>query len=267
MPTAELGDSHGPLRRSTAQAVAIDAILVLMVVGLWGEWSLLLIVLTAVTGTGALFRTVYGAHMRHLGLIWFVLVLVYWELARRQRLGGDAAALQRRKIWWTLAVPLTAVMVLQAVEGLRRVRQDVRSPLSSGKAVGELLQRPEYRDAVVMATWDYWLEPLPYYTRNRLYFHNQRHFDSHVRFRSPFFGDHSLPFLLGAADTLATTIRSPILLLVSDSDMVHGTAADLLMLQRRTIEVAPLNHAISDESYHVLRLGNPGDTSARRPPY
>lgn len=266
LPTVELGDSQGPLRRSTAQAVAIDAILVLMVVGLWGEWSLLLIVLTAITGSGALFRTVYGAHMRHLGLIWFVLVLVYWELARRQRLDG-AAARQHRRTWWTLAVPLTAVMVLQAVEGLRRVRQDAIWPWSSGKAVGELLQRPEYRDAVVMATLDYWLETLPYYTRNRLYFHNQRHFDSHVRFRSPFFGDHSLPFLLGAADTVAMATRSPVLMLVSDSDMVHASAADSLLLSRQTIEVAALNHAITDESYHVLRLISAPDTSRPRPPY
>ncbi|HEY8061791.1 MAG TPA: hypothetical protein VID74_03285 [Gemmatimonadales bacterium] len=266
-PVQALGDSDGPLRRSTAQALAIDAILLLIVAGLWGEWSLLLIVVLAVSGSGALFRTIYGPHMRHLGLMWFVFVLAYWEVARRERPGGGATTARRRRTLWTLAVPLTAAMALQAVEGIRRVRQDYTSSWSSGKAVAELVQRPEYRDAVVMATHDPWLQTLPYYTQNRLYFHNQRRFETYVHLGAPYFGDNSFPYLVATADTLAMTIRSPILMLVSDSDLVHASAADAQSLQRRSDEVAALNHVIGDESYHVFRLRNAADSSATRRAY
>jgi hypothetical protein len=265
-PVADLGNSDGRLRRSIAQTVAIDAILAVMVAGLWGEWSLLLIVVTAVSGSGALFRTVYGANMRHLGLLWFVFVLVYWEMARRQGPGGGAAAAQRRRVWWSLAVPLTAVMVLQAIEGVRRIRQDVTGTRSSSEAVGELLRQPEYRAAIVMATKDYWLESVAYYSPNRLYFHSQRRFESHAHMALPFLRDNTVQGLIAAADTVAATTGSPILLLVSDIDMARGSAADSLALQRRTIEVASLNRAIGDESYHVRLLAKAADTNTSHPP-
>ena len=259
-PTDELANTYRQVSPSTPQAIVIDVILLLMVAGLWGEWSLLLIMITAFGASGALFRTVYGAYMRHLGLLWFLLILVYWQLARRQRPGADLPGSQRRRLLWFVTLPLTAVMLLQAIEGVRRVRQDVTTSLSSSAAMGRLLQEPEYRDATVLSSGDNLLEALPYYGARRLYLHSQLRYDTHRRFDFPFHGDRSLLALVTVVDSLGRVIRGPILILVPDSAMARAPEQVAARLRASTVAIANLAPAVSDESYRVYRLRTAADT-------
>ena len=255
-PVAALNDSHGRLQRSAVQTIAIDAVLLIAVIAVWGDWSLLLILVTAVAGTGALFRTVYGAHVRHTGLLWFVLVLLAWQLLRRRAQGTQRPPPSLGRRTRAFAGALTIVMIFQAIEGVRRIRQDVILPWSAAPALAQLLQRPEFLGASVLGTSDYWLETEAYYSPNPMYFHNQRRFESHVNMTAPFFGDHSVSYLLAEADTVAEATNQPILLLLSDADLARASGADSIRLRARTEEIAALTQVIGDEAYRVFRLTN-----------
>ncbi|MGH7593267.1 MAG: hypothetical protein ACRELE_05385, partial [Gemmatimonadales bacterium] len=251
-PFAALGNDNSQLHQSTARVVAIDGFLLMMVIGWWGRWPLLITGVTAVLGTSTLFRLIYGPSMRHLGLLWILFLLIYWQVLQVPEQSRHTAA--RRRTFWALTLPLTIVMLLQAIEGIRRVRQDVTQSWSSSRALGALLHRPEYRDAIVLSTSDYPLESIPYYAPNRLYFHDQGRFESHVHLRMPGSRDHSLLGAFTAVDSLAATVQAPILMLVPDSTVVDASPIESTMLHDRAVEVATLTQAIGDESYHVYRV-------------
>lgn len=251
-PLTALGDDNSQMVHSSVRIVAIDLFLLAMVIGWWGRWPLLITGIMAVLGTSTLFRTIYGPSMRHLGLLWTLFLVLYWQVLLTPERRRTIAS--RRRTFWALTVPLTMVMLLHTIEGIRRVRQDVTGSWSSSKALGALLQRPEYHDAIVLATWDYLLESVPYYAPNRLYFHDQQRFESHVHLRLPGSRDHSLLGVFIAADSLARTTRAPILLLVTDSSLVHATPIETGLLHSHAVEVASLTHAIGDEAYQVYRL-------------
>lgn len=249
-PTARLGDDNSQLAYSRLRFLEVDVLLLAMIVGWWGRWSLLATGVSATLGTSLMFGVVYAGSTRHIGVLWFLFLVLYWQVIRdpAPEPGG------RRRTFWALTVPLTVAMVLQAIEGVRRVRQDWTSSLTSAPAVAALLRQPGYENATVLATYDYVLESLPYYGVKRLYFHNQRRFESHVHYRLPFDTDYSLKTALANAEGVAASGKAPVIILVRNREYGEAAPAERALLHDRAIEIADLSTAVSDEAYRVYRL-------------
>ena len=208
IPWARLG-----LNTELASRVIVDVALACIAWSLRRNLPCLIAAVVAVFGFEVFFQHVYGAALRHEGMLTFTLISLCWiATAEAERRNERARA---RSIPLGL-VPLIAV---QAAAAPWIVRHDVENPRSSSKAFGQFIRdTPRLRNAVIMGDPDYLLEPMPYYVRNPIFFPRQHGFDYRTHFDHGAQRDLELRLgaMLDVADSLACANRRPVLLAMGE---------------------------------------------------
>jgi hypothetical protein len=142
--------------------VATNVFFVLVAIGLWRRWPLLIAYIASLIGLAVIFRVGMQGELRHVGLMFMMIVFLYWRalLDSAQAKKGQPD-LRSGRLFYTLTVPLTLVMVLHVALGVRKVSVDIQYPRSPNKAFGALLLQPSYNRAILIGEPDYLVEYLP----------------------------------------------------------------------------------------------------------
>lgn len=249
--------------------VAATLLLVLVGIRLRRHLDLLAAFVLSVLAFGCFFRIVYAGYLRHVGLLFVMIVGLDWIARRRE----DAAA---ARAWERVALgaALLAVMAIHTWQGFRSLRRDDTHALSSSKAFAEFVHAsPGYRDAIVVVEPDFLLESLPYYMNNRLYSVEEGGFRRWTHFSRSLHDTLSLGQLMDTAESVGRRERATVLLALGHREMLSDSAGSLSYRytsrftwtpeerQRLVTEATPVGafmHSDGIENYVVFQLRPPG---------
>ena len=169
----------GPLAQTVTTAV-----LYLAVAGLALHLPLLLAALGSLWATTLFFRFVYPGDYRHQA-IWVVfLITLYWfEFAHQFRsLHHTRNPIKRRLFLLSFYGALATILAIHT--GVRRVYTDIVTQTSKSRAVGNLLQTTELKNAIIVAEPEEIAEAIPYYAHNDIYLLREARFGKVVTWSS-----------------------------------------------------------------------------------
>jgi len=243
-----------------------SVVLYLAVVGLLRRPTLLLAALGGLVAFGMLFRLAYSGSYRHAGVFLCFLMCLYWIAAETPE--GEAA-LKRRLFNAGLYVAVLGLL-LASVYHARAVPADIRSPMSSSKAFGAFLSASsDFHDAILVPEPDYYLESIPFYVRNAIYFPREHRFGTTVAWSTAASADLSLGQLVSLARSLRAQYGRPVLVVLGHRRAVTDatgdiqyrynrhftwTASDRDDADRSLTPVAKFVSALGDEKYWVYAV-------------
>lgn len=222
-----------------------------------------------------LFLSVYPGGLRHQGLLMVGAVAVYWVAADRELAGGKprkgpvgTAGRVMSQASILALVPLLFLLHIWLSRG--PISLDWTHPFSSNKALSSFLEAdPALRRAILVPEPDYFLESLPYYCDNPIYFPRQQGFDRRVRFTPGYQRDLTLGQLMDEAKALETRFGVPVLIVwghpalqtpgagkveFPGGRVFRWTDAESAVFLRSTRRVASFMGALSNENYNVFLL-------------
>jgi hypothetical protein len=244
---------------AVASRLIVDAVL------LWMLWSLrrnlkaIVAIAIAVVAFEIVFRAVYTAAPRHEGVLVFLLIAICWITAADNPPKLKAAT---RALFPLLAVQALALPML--VQRVIRYHES-----SSRDYAGFIDSNPRFRDAILVSEPDYFMEPMRYYRKNRIYMPRQGEFANRAYFgerRASFF---SLGQLQAVAESLACRYRTPVLVAIGTRDFqghpsgsrevayrakFAWTAGERQRFAAVAKKVAVFPRATSDEVYEVYEV-------------
>ncbi|HEY1606448.1 MAG TPA: hypothetical protein VGF77_12720 [Allosphingosinicella sp.] len=243
------------------------------VLGLLRRPAALLSAAAALVGFELFFQLIYPGYYRHQGLFVIFLLILHWLAAEghggRWRDAWAEGAAARRIAGFGQAM-LLLLLFFQVVNAAGKVAADLNGvPQGRSRDLAELLKRDRLTDAVLIADPDMFLEALPYYAPNPIYFMREQRFGHVVRFTKSVRTELSLDDYLNDARALRARTGRPVVIVLrqridpsSPAFRVHevniwnfsGTREQIgrfLAATQRLVRFAP---AVSDESYDVYLL-------------
>jgi len=240
----------------------------LAVFGLLHRRNLFLAALSALFAFGVFFRVVYYGGYRHQGLFLIFLLFLYWlyiesssseTLIRKKRLLFNAG----------LYVAILTIVSWNVVKGAKFMWDDVTMERSSSQALGEFLNNSRiYLDAILVPEPDTFLEAVPYYAKNEIYFPREQRFGTTVSWTSDSNYRLSLGELLRIARDLRKDYGRSVLIVLGHGDfygerdgdkeraqqLFTWTTDEFAEFSRSTDVVAYFNSAYTDENYRVYAV-------------
>jgi hypothetical protein len=201
-----------------------------------------------------------------MAVVAFAIVAICW-IAIVTANPQDRAA-QRRRVSFGL-LPL---LILQAAALPFTVVRHVTKPETMAPSLArEIRTNPRYANAILMSEPDVFMETMPYYVPNPIYFPRQREFGSRAYFDTGTKRTRTLTLdgLVAIADSVACANRRPVLLsighrqfLVADSGSAVGpfraafswTAPEKERFDARVRRLEWFPGAISDENYRTYEI-------------
>jgi hypothetical protein len=153
------------------------------------------------------------------------LVCLYWiTLAAPD--AGTARKLGLR--WLDVGRAALVVLFLASVYQDRLVLRDIRLEMSSAKALGAFLRAsPGLHDAILVPEPDYFMEALPYYAHNPIYFPREHRFGATVTWSSAAAADLSLGQVVSLARGLKARYGRPVLLVLGHPAFATEATGDI----------------------------------------
>ena len=242
-----------------ASRLIVDAVL------LWLLWNLrrnrkaIAAIVVAIVSFEIVFRTIYTAAPRHEGLLVFLMIAICWITSADDRARIRAAA---RGLFPLLALQTLALPML--------VQRVIRYDESSSRAyAGFIESEPRYRDAILVSEPDYFMEPMRYYVKNRIYMARQGEFANKAYFGGRRATVFSLGQLQSVAQSLACRYRTPVLVAMDTRDYRSGASGSTEVAYRARFtwtaeergrfaaaakQVAKFSRATSDENYTIYEI-------------
>jgi hypothetical protein len=189
-------------------------ILYVALFGLIRRPALLAVALAAQVSMSMFFTLVYFGQYRHEGLYLMFLLALYWILFESKHIrppSGPRFLLARIGCFGAMTI-----LLVESVAALQTTAlTDIREARSSSKALGEFLNRsPRYREAILIPEPDFFIEALPYYSSNQLYFPRQHSYATFATFTWGPELEMSLHQLTAIAREVKRTSRRPVLVVL-----------------------------------------------------
>lgn len=216
LPAATRLRSFWPSHSMLASQLLMSVVLVGSTFGLSRRPAAVAAALATLVGFSIFFAVVYPGFYRHQGLWLAFLVSLYWIVGRDAPTGASPIVQWLRSAGM---VCFAALLVLQVAVGLQQVLPIASGagPESRSRDLARLIeQRPELRQAAIMADPDYLVEPLAYYLPNRTYLLRERRFGNVVHFTRNARLTLHLQDILEDARHLRRTTRQPVVILLHE---------------------------------------------------
>jgi hypothetical protein len=254
-----------PIDARVASRIIVDVGLLWLAVQMRRSPKALLTIALSILGFEFLFRSIYTPGLRHEGILLFLIIAVCWM---------DTAARppeMRAQTGRRYALGLMPILAFQSLALLVLAARTVNHAESSSKAYGRFLRgHPEYANAILLSEPDYFMEPMPYYVKNRIFMARQNefsptvYFDNGTRRRR----DLTLGELAARSDSLACASRSIVLMAIGKPQatgrpgegyvayhaLFHWTGQELRDVSARYRTVADFPRSTSDEIYRVYEV-------------
>jgi len=195
--------------------VVTTAVLYFAVAGLVARLPLLLSALGGLWATTLFFRFVYQSDYRHQA-IWVVfLITLYWfEFARQMKSPRDVRKpIEFRLFQLSFYGVLAAILAIHT--GIHTVYTDIVTKASKSRAVGNLMETRELRNAIIASEPEEIAEAIPYYVHNDIYLLREGKFGKVATWSSHASKlNLTLHEILVTARDLRDKMRQPILILL-----------------------------------------------------
>jgi hypothetical protein len=243
---------------AVASRLIVDAALLWLLFALRRNWRAIIAIAISIVSFEIVFRTIYTAAPRHEGLVLFLIIAICWVTA-----GNDAARIRAatRGLFPLLALQALALPIL--------VHRVIKYNESSSRPYAEFIKAsPRYSNAILMSEPDYFMEPLRFYLRNRIYSAREQGSANRVYFGDRRANSLALSRLHDVAQQVACRYRSPVLLAIGTRDF-QNLSGSRDVAYRATFtwtreererfsavakQVASFPRATSDEVYDVFEL-------------
>jgi hypothetical protein len=255
--------------------ITMSLVMFLSFLGLIRSPGAMIAALAALIGFSLFFTLVYPGSYRHQAL-WLVFLLsMYW--VTRDRSDGTERLQSESRLAWTSVVGSTLMWLLVSVQllGSIRVIADVASglPMSRSRDFSQLIKdRPDLKNAIIIADPDYLLEALPYYIQNPTYLMREQRFGNVTSFTKKALLNLDLDHILNVAKKLNQERGEPVIILMAQTLDSGQPAREYPEGYNWTLSVAPdevrrflaSTHLLAhlaptrmDESYDVYLLDRP----------
>lgn len=242
---------------------------------------LFLMFFPSVVGIAMLFQVVYYGAFRHQGMIYILLLSVYWlDLASpRAKTVENTGRIASHWMPLVLQGIVGFLLVVQVSMAYHKIAADIRGDLSSSKRLGQFLASdPVGKRAILLSEPDYLMESLPYYVPNPIYILRESRFGKVVSFTTRNRRELTLSELLSAAEALRQEQGRPVLVVIGHALNPGGPYTieygygKRFVYSREMVEaftaatraVASFRIAPEDENYEVFRLLAPAEKSGHR---
>jgi hypothetical protein len=175
--------------------------------------------LATLIGFSLFFTLVYPGYYRQEAL-WLVFLLSMYWITRERELSSDQSQPVSKPIIWTRTVGSTLMVLLVATQllgGFRAVADVVDNiPQSRSRDFSYFIKdRPNLRDAIIIADPDSLLEALPYYIDNPLYLMHEQRFGNVRTFTNKVLLSVNLDDILNVAKKLNQERGKPVVILLA----------------------------------------------------
>jgi hypothetical protein len=159
------------------------------------------------------------------------------------------------------------------------VREEVRLEKSTALAVGKYLTtNKQLQNAIIIGSPEYAIEPLAFYSKNKIYLTQENTFHNFVKFAKEFEKNSSLMELLETAEKLNSEHKVPILIVLGYFGVKEGktfptiyrgpfTFNNIDKFKEKTIKLAEFNHSLGDENFQVFLYLPPEELRAYQAKY
>jgi hypothetical protein len=252
----------------------ITLLLYLAVLCLLRRFNLFLAALAGLISLGVFFRAVYLGFPQHQGLFLIFLLFLYWIAIESSDETSQLQTRFQRFKGLGFKLGLYGVLPILLLGNIFRdniIYWDIKREMSSSKAFGAFLNQSEaYRNAIIVGEPPTFMEALPYYATNAIYFPRELRFGTTVSFSSKAVADLSLGQLLSVARDLKARSGQPVLIVLGNwppAERKKGskrssygkwkftwTPQELDEAAETLVPVVGFHTAITDENYEVMAL-------------
>jgi hypothetical protein len=203
---------------------------------------------------------------RHQGVLFGFIMTLYWitlhgiQTKERPGLFRHAKGIYS----FVLFAFLLPFMVHQIQINNFIVHEEARVEKSSAMALGKYLNtNVQLAKAIIIGSPEYMLEPIAYYSKNKIFLVQENCFRDFVKFSREYQKTESLIELLKAAENLYTTYSRPVIIVLGYFDIKEKRSfptiyrgnfntSDIEEFKEKTIKIAEFNHSLGDENYQVF---------------
>ncbi len=203
---------------------------------------------------------------RHQGvLIGFTMTLYWIALHGLQTKEYPGLFKNGRIIFYTV---LVAFLVPFLIEQIRInniiVREEAAVEKSTAQAVGKYLTtNGQLEKAIIIGSPEYALEPIAFYSKNKIYLVQEKTFRNFVKFAKEFEQHSSLMDLLASAEELNATYKVPVIIVLGHFGVAEGKPFGTIYrgmfvmnhldkFKEKTIKLAEFNRSLGDENFQVF---------------
>ena len=187
---------------------------------------LLSICFISITGIAMFGHLVYFLRPWHQGYLYFLMIAGFWIEIERENHNKETLNAVNEGIMFlskSKHVFLYVLLIAQLVMGYHAISRELKVPYSSSKSFGVLLDRhPEFKDAIILGEPDYFMESIPYYVTNEIYFPREGRFGKISKFTKAKRWSYSLKEMLETAQELKGKYRRPVLIAMAHRLDIKG---------------------------------------------
>lgn len=248
-----------------------DLLLALFVIGLATRPVAALVLAGGIVAMGAFFSIGYAGVLRHQGIVFLFLLVMYWIVMQEHADIQDGYNRFLPLFNGVLYFLMSAVLLIHLAGSLQKIGRDLTEEMSSSKAFGQFLAaNPAYHEAIIIGEPDMRLESLPYYASNPLYLSREGRYQKFVRLTRENKQELTLGEMLETARSLKQQEQKPVLIALGHFDLfqqpppyVRGesygkrftwTKQDLEDFCASTVKLAEFKQDVENERYEVYLL-------------
>lgn len=253
--------------------ILVNVIIFSLYAYLWRKKVLLIMFAAGVIGLAMFFQLIFPSDfMRHQGAFYLLMIMVLWMDAfvkleaktARGVLGAWGNYLTIHK-----EVLLTFLLMIEVCMVFPALKSEIIKPYSSAQALARLVTSvPSLKEAIFVGVPESFLETLPYYLDNPIYFFSEQHFGKYRLFKTDDHSNFSLTDVLNAAQNLKVQYGKPVVIILGYQVTDHGpysfsfnykksftySPAELGQFYGRTTLLAGFIEVAGDEKYRVFLL-------------
>jgi hypothetical protein len=215
-----------------------DLLIGALILGLTSQFRLAGALLAGFLAFGYLFNFAYPGDLRHHGILFVFVLVLYWINAETIQTGRDTLGERLQAL--TLATVLPALLLWGDYLAFDKVRRDYQLEVSSSKSLAEWLNRhPEYQNAIILGEPDFALESLPFYATQRIYIPRESRFGNWIKFTTDSMLVMNLGTLLNVAQALKAKERQPVLIALGLSARELETKTSKIYLYNKMLTWTP----------------------------
>ena len=246
----------------------ISLLLTICILGFIRKPQYLLAALGAQVGLGLAFILFYSGKFRHQGLYLVFLVFLLWLFTDKIK---DNKLAKPFKIFQLAGFTALTILILGNLTLIKNTLiRDINTPASASKEFGAFLNTSEtYQNAIILPEPDFFMESLPYYADNPIFFIRENRFGLFTQWDENMQRNLSLVNLLDTAQELEAEYNQPVLIVIGHWDIDLNASGEVIYSYNKyftwekdeaaaflqaTESVAEFTPAFTGEKYRVYAL-------------
>lgn len=203
---------------------------------------------------------------RHQGVIIGFTMALLWMVLSGLKSGRYPGLFRAAKpLFFGILVVFLLPFLLKEIQiNYTIVREEAAVEKSTAQAIGKYLTtNAQLYDAIIIGSPEYAIEPIAFYSKNRIYLVQEKTLRNFVRFSKEFEKPESLRQLLVAAEELYATHKVPIIIALGyfgvAEDKAFGTIYrgpfvfdEIDKFKEKTIKLAEFNTSLGDENFQLF---------------